>query len=354
MAFNFSPGGVYNPRSLDFSALANIPDNFWQGQDRAKLGTAREEVSAALANGDYQAAASALAKLDPTKAYMSANDTGNDRFGMQLVFDDKGNAYQPHSAGGIRPVEVPSGGRLTQPQSWVQTPQGVFPRPKAGVFGGGSSPQGGAELPVYGSQEEADAAAQDDAGLPPQNLTPPAPTNGTGAILKDYATPETQKTGAEIAEKSRKALPAAEEMTRRVISAIEQVEKSPNLSSLLGGVQGRLPTFFDKNSDTEALIEQSIGGVFTTVYESLRGAQAITDVEGAKATSAITRLQKMTQSEPGYRAALSDAKYEVFELTNTLRKKADLSPVPNPYRVPGSGGEGGNKTKSGVQWSIEQ
>jgi hypothetical protein len=352
MAFNFSPGGVYNPRPLDFSALADLPEDFWKGQDRAALGTAREEVSAALKNGDYQGAAAALAKLDPTKAYGLTADNSSDRYGMQLIFDENGNAYQPYSGGGVRPVEAPGGARLTQPQTWVQTPQGVYPRPKSGVYGSGSAPmpppadgvapatqQG--ELPVYERPQDGGGGVYE--GAP-----------NSGAITKDYATPETQKVGAEIAEKSRKALPAAEEMSRRVISAIEQVEKAPNLSSLLGGIQGRLPTFFDKNSDVEALIEQSIGGVFTSIYESLRGAQAITDVEGTKASAAITRLQNMKQSEPGYRKALSDAKYEVFELTNTMKKKANMPPAANPYPVPGGNAAGGSKTKSGIQWSIEQ
>jgi hypothetical protein len=51
---------------------------------------------------------------------------------------------------------------------------------------------------------------------------------------------------------------------------------------------------------------------------------------------------------------LSDAKYEVFELTNTMKKKANMPPAANPYPVPGGNAAGGSKTKSGIQWSIEQ
>jgi hypothetical protein len=362
MAFNFSPGGVYNPRPLDFSELANIPDAFWKGQDRGALGTAREEVSAALKNGDMQGAAAALAKLDPTKAYAVAGDTGNDRYGMQFAFDEYGNAYQPYSGGGVRPVTGEGGSRLIQPGTWVQTPQGVSWQPKNKAVGSGVPPSqgGGVTHPVYGSQEEADAAAPQDGGGgvyegdPNSAPATAAPAPGTSYLPKNYATPETQKVGAEISEKTRKAIPAAEGMTRRVISAIEQVEKNPNLKNVIGTIQGRMPTFGEKNTDVEEYIAQVIGGTFTSVYESLRGAQAITDVEGAKATAAITRLQNLKQSEAGYRRALSDAKYEVFDLVNVMRSKANLPLEENPYEKPGTSSGEARRTKTGVQWSIER
>jgi hypothetical protein len=362
MAFNFNPGGVYNPRPIDFSALADLPNDFWQGQDRSILQTARAEVSEALKKGDMQGAAAALAKLDPTKSYGYASDTGNDRYGMQLAFDENGNAYQPYSGGGVKLVTGEGGSRLTQPGTWVQTPQGVSWQPKNKAAGSGipASPGSGVTHPVYGSQEEADAAAQPQDGGggvyegDPNSAASAAPAPGTNYIPKDYGTPETQKTGAEIAEKTRKAIPAATEMSRRVIGAIEQVEKDPNLKNVIGTVQGRMPTFGEKNADVEEYIAQAIGGTFTSVYESLRGAQAITDVEGAKATAAITRLQNMKQSEPGYRQALSDAKYEVFDLVNVMRSKANQPTVENPYKKPGTATGNASRTKTGVQWSIER
>jgi hypothetical protein len=73
MAFNFSPT-PYNAKPLDFSELANIPDQFWKGQDRAKQNAAQKGVSEALARGDYQAAAAALASANPGAALNSASD----------------------------------------------------------------------------------------------------------------------------------------------------------------------------------------------------------------------------------------------------------------------------------------
>jgi hypothetical protein len=57
MAFNFNPGGVYNPRPIDFSALADLPNDFWQGQAVGRENQLRDVLAsdaakAALASGD--------------------------------------------------------------------------------------------------------------------------------------------------------------------------------------------------------------------------------------------------------------------------------------------------------------
>jgi hypothetical protein len=64
MAFNFSPTS-YNAKPLDFSDLANLPDQFWKGQavwreNGLRDAMATDEAKAALASGDYAKLASII------------------------------------------------------------------------------------------------------------------------------------------------------------------------------------------------------------------------------------------------------------------------------------------------------
>jgi hypothetical protein len=338
---------AYGGPKLDFSgiqrAASGVAGGLTDMWDSQSVRSAWEEsggdfdqaINKLLARGDTDGAAS-LAKI----RRVSEGDQ-NSRFGLQPIWDKDGNAYQLNSQGGAQRID----GSFPPRMNYVQTPQGVYPQPVQG----GMPNYGGTDHQVYGSQEEADAAApQVDQGMQAPQYGQPIP--------KNYATPEQQKEIGDSRGKAQQALPASKAMANRVIGAISKLENSPNLSSAIGPIQSRLPTLSDKTADVEADIQQAIGGTFTSAYESLRGAQAITDIEGTKATAAITRLQELKQSEPGYRQALSDAKYEVFNLHNIVRQKAGLPPEENPYPPPSANAPsagGGNRTSKGIQWSIE-
>lgn len=281
--------GPFAPAQIDFYPLTSI------GEDIGGLIKQRRDqeiIRQAMQKGDYSTAVQTLLQAgDAANAAKVAKiqemqQGGQERFSLTPQFDQEGNAYFPGSRGSLNR----SGVDLQQPRVFVQTPQAVEER---GKYGG-----------AYG-------------------LTP-----------KDYAGPEAQKEVGDSQGKAMQALPAAESMVNRVTGAINRIEGDPNLKNAIGPVQSRLPTLRGATADVEANIKQAIGGTFTSAYESLRGAQAITDVEGEKATAAITRLQDMQQSEPGYRKALADAKYEVFELGNIVRKKAGVPTLQNPYQKP--------------------
>jgi hypothetical protein len=76
MAVNFNPGGIYQPKPLDFSELANIPNRFWRGQEEGRERKMRAEL-AALPKGpdgqpDMKAAVGILLKYDPKLGVNSA------------------------------------------------------------------------------------------------------------------------------------------------------------------------------------------------------------------------------------------------------------------------------------------
>jgi hypothetical protein len=72
-------------------------------------------------------------------------------------------------------------------------------------------------------------------------------------------------------------------------------------------------------ADFDAMLEQVLGGAFLEAYERLKGTGQITEIEGKKATQAITRMQRsvseseFTQAAKEFRAALQTA----LDRTNT-------------------------------------
>jgi hypothetical protein len=335
---------AYGGPKIDYSWISDLGDSVSKGLgdylDKKRYQNAWERAGGDFNKMVEELSAAGDAKGAATFAAIKDRVEGQDsRFGLQPIWDQEGNAYQLNSQGGAQRIE----GSFPPRMNYVQTPQGVYPMPIQG--GMPQQPQtGGTTHPVYGSPEE--AAAAPDQGLQAPQYGQPIP--------KNYVTPEQQKEVGDSRGKAVQALPASLAMKNRVIGAISKLENSPNLSNAIGPILSRLPTVFGKTADVEADIEQAIGGTFTTAYESLRGAQAITDIEGAKATAAITRLQNLKQSDSGYRQALADAKYEVFNLHNIVRMKAGMEPEENPFPPPSVGAPGGgNRTSSGIQWSIE-
>jgi hypothetical protein len=82
MAFNFSPTS-YTARPLDFSALANLPENFWKGQEVGRQKGLRDALGQGLptmpdGSIDWAKAASIVGQFDPqlgmrTAAYAQQN-----------------------------------------------------------------------------------------------------------------------------------------------------------------------------------------------------------------------------------------------------------------------------------------
>jgi len=70
-------------------------------------------------------------------------------------------------------------------------------------------------------------------------------------------------------------------------------------------------------ADFDARLKEIQGGAFLQAYETLKGGGSITEVEGAKATQAITRMSK-AQSETEFKTAAR-------EFQNILRKAVDRS-----------------------------
>jgi hypothetical protein len=99
----------------------------------------------------------------------------------------------------------------------------------------------------------------------------------------------------------------------------------PALDSILGMYQGRIYPTTQAGEDLKVKVDQIAGVAFLQAFESLKGAGAITQDEGRKATEAIARLSR-TQSPEAFKASL-------FEFTDIVRRgmekaRSDLAALP--------------------------
>lgn len=139
--------------------------------------------------------------------------------------------------------------------------------------------------------------------------------------------------GRERAEALGKASGAAQADLQRILDTstqtldlIKKIEGAPGTAANFG-LQGYVPNRpGGAAADAKAMIEQLGGQAFLQAFNSLKGGGAITEVEGAKATNAIARLQT-AQSFDAFKAALADLKGVI----ETGRRRAMQSAgIPEP------------------------
>lgn len=109
-------------------------------------------------------------------------------------------------------------------------------------------------------------------------------------------------------------LPSSNAEAQQILDLLDGIEKDPGLSAAVGfrnPFKGALPMGYNVSgtpaADFQAKIDQLGGKQFLQAFESLKGGGQITEVEGAKATNAIARMQT-SQSEEAFKAALDEFK----------------------------------------------
>ena len=163
-----------------------------------------------------------------------------------------------------------------------------------------------------------------------------APTAAEAAAEKTEA-----QTTAKIRANAKATIPAAENVQRRAFELIDNILYGDKFAQVTG-LQAWFPTIQPSSVDTEEKINQLSGNAFVNAFESLKGGGAISEKEGAAATSALARLKNLKQSDEGYKEALLDFRKELHLLTNVVRQKAGMEPI--SYTGPELG-----KSKSSAQ-----
>ena len=119
--------------------------------------------------------------------------------------------------------------------------------------------------------------------------------------------------------KERASAPKALETADRMLGQIDNVLKHPGL------YMGTGPTAFTQYipgtsmRDLRSRISELTGGTFLQAYESLKGTGQITEIEGKKATDAISRLNDPYVKTEDYRQAL----YDLRSVVQNAQSKAN-------------------------------
>lgn len=154
-------------------------------------------------------------------------------------------------------------------------------------------------------------------------------------IPKDVAGAAKSKEIGEAEGQALVNLPTTIATAETALKTIKQLEEHPGKKSWGAfGVGAMLPDI--PGTDTRgfaALVDQVKGQNFMTAFQSLKGAGAITEQEGAKAEKAQARLDR-AQSEKDFDVALKDLKEVVMAGMERARQKAGVKnnqtmPAPN-------------------------
>jgi hypothetical protein len=122
------------------------------------------------------------------------------------------------------------------------------------------------------------------------------------------------------------AVPAALENVQFMQKMITDVENHPGMRWGTGAT-GKMTNWIPGTHqyDFQTRVDQLKGRAFLEAFESLRGGGQISNVEGDKATAAKARLDT-AQSEPEFRAALTDLKDVVNSASNRVKMQSRTSP----------------------------
>ena len=168
-------------------------------------------------------------------------------------------------------------------------------------------------------------------------LLDPITRQPIGQVPKDLAGAEAQK---EIGTAQGKAQAAAAGDLQAGLNAkelIQSIRSDPARERGTGGTSVFNIVPGTSGYDFQRKVDQAKSGAFLTAIQQMRGLGALSNTEGQTATDAVTRMST-AQTEEGFMEALND--YERIIDQGIARAQSKL-------------GQGGNRTSSGVQWSVE-
>lgn len=154
-------------------------------------------------------------------------------------------------------------------------------------------------------------------------LLDPVTRQPVGQLPKDVAGEAAQtKLGTEKAA-AQVDLPRVESNSESMLSQIDAVRTDPYLPSMTGPVDTYLPNLSGDANRVQSKVDQLGGQAFLQAFQALKGGGAITEIEGQKATAALSRLQSMGVNDKDYTTALDDFKAEVLRLRELARTRAN-------------------------------
>jgi hypothetical protein len=174
----------------------------------------------------------------------------------------------------------------------------------------------------------------------------------TGEVVgyepKDLRGAEAEKAIGEGQGKAAAAAGGDVQAGQNALDLIGDLRTDPNrqrgtgVSSVLNAIPGTA------GYDFSTKVEQAKSGAFLSAIQQLRGMGALSNTEGATATAAVTRMNTST-SEGAFLEALDDYEKIVKQGVERAKRTGSKFGIDMP---PAQGGVG-NRTSSGVTWTIE-
>ncbi|MGY2995447.1 hypothetical protein [Mesorhizobium sp. URHB0026] len=137
-------------------------------------------------------------------------------------------------------------------------------------------------------------------------LLDPITRQPVGRIPKDLAGAASQTAQGTAQGAAAFDLPRVEQNANQILDTLDKMKNHPGREGSTGFFQGMLPSRTSDQVDFQSLVDQTKGQTFLQAFQSLKGGGAITDIEGAKATNAISRLGNQRLSDQDYLQAITD------------------------------------------------
>jgi hypothetical protein len=114
-------------------------------------------------------------------------------------------------------------------------------------------------------------------------------------------------TGKTVAQ-AKADLPRIETNAAKFLTNLDMIEKDPAFDRMIGPIDTWRPNVSGDARRFNSRIKQTMGESFLEAFGALKGGGQITEIEGQKATEAVTRLGETGMSEDDYRTAINELK----------------------------------------------
>ena len=132
-------------------------------------------------------------------------------------------------------------------------------------------------------------------------------------------------------------LPRVEQNAAQSLGVLNRMKTHPGREGSTGFVQGMLPSRSSEQVDFQSLVDQTQGQSFLQAFQMLKGAGQITEIEGLKATQAISRLGNQRLSDADYLKAIEDLEEVINNGLARARQQAGQGGQPS-YGAPAQSG----------------
>ena len=179
-------------------------------------------------------------------------------------------------------------------------------------------------------------------------LLDPVNREPIGRIPKDVAGAEAAKVAGKAQGEASFDLPRVEQNAEQTLGVLERLKTHPGRERSTGFIQGALPALSAEQVDFQSLVDQTQGQSFLHAFQSLKGGGQITEIEGAKATAAISRLGNQRLSDDDYLKAIGDLE-DVIRAGLARAQRQAASGAPAASATAPASGDGWTDMGSGVR-----